>query len=177
MGNEYKTRIDEEDINVNTDVTLAPPRPPRRKRGRKPRSIVAIDDAGKPIYFTSLEIQMERHDAVEILRLVGKLETESLLLLRDHAFTSIGSRPQELCLDLDRVVLPLDRQAMETLLTIGRVARLVNVRYSVILPPALESVWHSAGLNRLIAIRRGPVYKASVVVPILAAAHAGSAAN
>ena len=101
-----------------------------------------------------LEIREDHCGDAVVLRLEGVLDTVTVVELRDTAFTAIGARPAEVCLDLNLVLTPLSQLAMETLVTICRVANMVKVRFSVLVPPPLAPDWQNAGLTRLLPLQK-----------------------
>jgi hypothetical protein len=131
------------------------------RRGRKPRAFRNVQPTA--VEGGSLEVRVDEVGGATILRIHGALDPESVLVLRDIAFTAIGARPDELCVDIELVNLPLGKVAMETLVTISRVARLVNVRYSVIVSPSLESLWRKAGLERVMPMQSVSKYSVAAM--------------
>ncbi len=119
------------------------PRQPQTKDG----SFLALLDGGDAIAATRpdykrrslataqpyLTVTSEKRpgDGVILVRVAGDLDISTVLPFRDAAFTAIGSRPPLLLLDL--VALGhLDITGLNTLLSIGRVGKLMKVPVRVI---------------------------------------------
>lgn len=82
-----------------------------------------------------------------LLRLEGRLDFHTVLALRDAAFTAIGARPPHLCLDLALLPLP-DASGVQSLVTIARVARLVDVQFTLIASDSLAVLLRDTGLGK-----------------------------
>lgn len=115
-----------------------------RPRGR-PRKVDILSGPNANI----LRIRRVDTDGVITLHLSGSLELANLLALREAAFTAIGNRPEHLIMDL-RSVLSVEIAAINTLVTIGRVAELMKVGFHIIPSAALRVTMEQTGLTRLL---------------------------
>lgn len=115
-----------------------------RPRGR-PRKIDILSGPNANI----LRIRRIDGDNTITLHLSGSLELANLLALREAAFTAIGSRPGQIFMDL-RSVLSVEIAAINTLVTIGRVAELMKVHFHIIPSTALRATLMQTGLFRLL---------------------------
>lgn len=99
-------------------------------------------------------LHIRREDAPDrvTLHLHGALDVTTMLELRDAAFTAVGPRPRTLCLDLSGVESALEMPAINTLVTISRVARMVNVACVVRVRPDVEAVLRKTGLIRMLPL-------------------------
>ena len=145
---------------MNEKLSAQTDKPAGLRRGRKPRYIMPlapISEEGDTLAPPSvLIIHKDGCGDAIVLRLEGALDTATVGELRDAAFTIVGARPAEICLDLNRILAPLSPLAMETLVTVCRVANMVGVRFSVLVPPPLVPDWQSAGLTRLLPVQKDP---------------------
>lgn len=87
----------------------------------------------------------------ETLRIEGDLTMENVPRFRDAAFTTIGARPKSLLLDLSAATF-VDTQGLATLVTVARVANMMQVPLSVRPAPHLRRVLHMTGLTRFLPI-------------------------
>lgn len=85
------------------------------------------------------------------LQLVGALNTLTLAQVRDEAFTAIGTRPPQLCLDLTGAENP-DAAALDSLVTIASVARMMGVAFCVRASAPLLALLETSHLSRLIPL-------------------------
>lgn len=115
-----------------------------RPRGR-PRKVDILSGPNANI----LRIRRIDTDGSITLHLSGSLELANLLALREAAFTAIGSRPHLLFMDL-RSVLSVEIAAINTLVTIGRVANLMKVQFHIIPSAALRETMMQTGLFRML---------------------------
>jgi anti-anti-sigma regulatory factor len=114
------------------------------QRGR-PRRIEASDGS----LGASLRVRRTEENGVLILQFSGTADLANLLTLRDASFTAIGDRPRLLCLDM-RAVASVEIATINTLVTIGRVARMVGVRFALIPSTALRETLRETGLIRML---------------------------
>jgi anti-anti-sigma regulatory factor len=114
------------------------------QRGR-PRRIEAPDGG----IGSALRVRREEEDGVIILQFSGAADLANLLNMRDAAFTAIGDRPRLLCIDM-RNVASVEIAAINTLVTIGRVARMVGVRFALIPGTLLRETLKETGLIRIL---------------------------
>ena len=76
---------------------------------------------------------------------------ENVGVFRDRAFTAIGRRPAQLRLDLTACFY-VDTSGLAALVTIVRVARLVNVAVTIFPAPHLRRVLTISGLIRVLPV-------------------------
>jgi anti-anti-sigma regulatory factor len=115
-----------------------------RPRGR-PRKVDILSGPNANV----LRIRRVDSDTTITLQLSGSLELANLLALREAAFTAIGSRPAMLYMDL-RSVLSVEIAAINSLVTIGRVASLMKVGFHIVPSVALRETLMQTGLFRLL---------------------------
>jgi len=113
--------------------------------GRQAQVEEAAEDSGG----SALSISRLDEDGIMTLTLAGTLDLSSLLRVRDEAFTAIGERPRLLCMDLTKVD-GIEIAAIQALVTIGRVARLVHVGFHVRPSPTLRDLILSTGMIRML---------------------------
>ncbi len=89
--------------------------------------------------------------ACETLRFDNEVTLENVGAFRDRVFTAIGRRPVHLCLDLTACVY-VDTSGLAALVTVVRVARLVNVAVMILPAPHLRRVLTVSGLIRVLPI-------------------------
>lgn len=114
------------------------------QRGR-PRRIESSDGG----IGSALRVRRVDEDGVILLQFSGAADLANLLNMRDAAFTAIGDRPRLLCLDM-RNVASVEIAAINTLVTIGRVARMVGVRFALIPGTLLRETLTETGLIRML---------------------------
>ncbi len=90
-------------------------------------------------------------DRQTTLHFVGALNAVTLSQVRDEAFTAIGARPPHLCIDLTDAESP-DPAALDSLVTIASVARMMGVTFCVRVPAPLMCLLEASHLSRLIPI-------------------------
>lgn len=116
----------------------------RRRRGRPRKAeLLALPNA------QVLRIRREDGEELSTLFLSGSLVLAHLLTLRDEAFTAIGARPKRLVVDL-RSVVTVEIAAISTLVTIARVAAMVEVDFNIVPSRALRPMLEETGLTRLL---------------------------
>ncbi|GAB4457658.1 MAG: hypothetical protein OHK0029_17830 [Armatimonadaceae bacterium] len=118
--------------------------PAPRRRGR-PRKADLINSGNLSL----LRVHPERKDDEITLRFSGSLDLANLLSLRDAGFTAIGERPRRLILDLQSV-LSVEISAINSLVTIVRVAHRLGVDCRVLPSTALRQTLTETGLLRLL---------------------------
>lgn len=79
------------------------------------------------------------------LRVRGVIDTLTIPEFRDAVFTAMGERPCLLLLDLTQVEA-VDTTGLDTLVTIARVARTVNLNLSILPSPRLLRVLTMTGM-------------------------------
>ena len=92
-----------------------------------------------------------RSPASETLRFDKEVTLENVGAFRDRAFTAIGRHPSHLCLDLTACVY-VDTSGLAALVTVVRVARLVNVAVTILPAPHLRRVLTVSGLIRVLPV-------------------------
>jgi anti-anti-sigma regulatory factor len=112
--------------------------------GRQAQAEESCEDSGGALSIDRLD-----EDGTVTLRLSGALDLSSLLRVRDEAFTAIGERPRLFCMDLTEVD-GIEIAAIQTLVTIGRVARLVHVGFHIRPSPILRDIILSTGMIRML---------------------------
>ena len=103
-------------------------------------------EAGEP---TAFAMTITTHGDMTLLTLQGTATSESLLSLRDTAFTVIGSRPRVLCVDAQQLT-DVDIALLQTFVTISRVARLVQVQFCLDVAPTVAQMLRTTGLWRML---------------------------
>lgn len=99
-----------------------------------------------------LHVQVEDNGSEGItLHVSGTLDLSTVLPFRDSVFTAIGNRPPLLVLDITRLN-QVDVAGISALVTTGRVARLMNVPFSVSPSPSLKSLLQETGLYRTVSL-------------------------
>jgi anti-sigma B factor antagonist len=104
-----------------------------------------------PQPYLTVTTENRADESLTIVYAVGDLDLATVLPFRDAAFTAIGHKPKRLILDmsgLDR----LDITGLNTLLTVGRVARLVKIAVTVRPSPRLRALLQVTGLVRQMPI-------------------------
>jgi hypothetical protein len=119
-------------------------------RGRQAYVEESAEDSGGG----ALSIGRRDEGGVVTLTLSGALDLSSLLRVRDEAFTAIGERPRLLCMDLTEVD-GIEIAAIQTLVTIGRVAHLVHVGFQIRPSPTLRGTILSTGMLRMLPFADG----------------------
>ena len=126
------------------------------KDGTLQKNIAAASRPTTAVNATGGLIVLRTDEAERIvLHTEGVVDMTTLLVLRDAAFTAIGARPRVLCLDLTPARGQLDIAAINTLVTIGRVARLVDVHLTVRVRAELEETLRITGLIRALPLDPG----------------------
>lgn len=85
------------------------------------------------------------------LRMRGVIDAVTVTEFRDVVFTAMGERPRLLVLDLTQVEA-VDTTGLETLVTIARVARTVNLDLSLLPSPRLLRVLAMTGLTNALPL-------------------------
>ena len=95
---------------------------------------------------TELRLQY-RDNSPGCLTLVvaGTLDVSTVLPFRDAVFTAIGKKPLNLVIDVTRL-LDADISGISSLVTAGRVARLMKVPFSVSPSPFLKALLEDTGI-------------------------------
>lgn len=118
------------------------------------RTTSALQSETTPVPAGMAELRVsEEHDASGrvALRMRGTLDLATVLPFRDAVFTAIGKRPTSLLLDLTRVE-NVDIAGISTLVTVGRVARLLHVSFFVAPSASLRATLESTGISRTLAL-------------------------
>ena len=97
-------------------------------------------------YLTVTSKQRDKDGAIVITG-KGDLDLSTILPFRDAAFSALGQRPPLLVLDMTHLNR-LDITGLNTLLTIGRVARLVHVSIRLIPGERIRTLFTITGLER-----------------------------
>ncbi len=92
----------------------------------------------------------ERYGRVT-LRLCGQLDITTALTFRDIVFSAMGERPDALVLDLT-LISTLDAAGISALVTVSRVAGLVDADLRLIPSPRFEKLLCETGLARLFCL-------------------------
>ena len=82
---------------------------------------------------------------------VGVLDASTVGQMRDAAFTEVGPRPKRLCLDLTGAGVP-DINAINALVTIANVARMVAVPFCVRVSPPFAAILEQTLLSTIVPI-------------------------
>ena len=82
---------------------------------------------------------------------VGVLDASTVGQMRDAAFTEVGPRPERLCLDLVKAGVP-DINAINALVTIANVARMVAVPFCVRVSPPFAAILEQTLLSTIVPI-------------------------
>ena len=101
-----------------------------------------------------LSVTAETKESVAFVRVVGDLDLTTVLPFRDAAFTLIGTRPHRLVLDLT-CLEHLDITGLESLLTVGRVGRMVCVPVTVLPNERVRRLFAVAALSRQLPLENG----------------------
>jgi anti-anti-sigma factor len=118
-----------------------------RKNGQRGRPRKWIETEG--IIGCMLHIRREDVGETVTLYLSGTIDLASVLRLREVAFTAIGHRPRVLCLNLCGVA-HVEIGGLNTLVTISRVARLVNVCCVIVPSAPVRDTLRDTGLVRML---------------------------
>ena len=127
-------------VTLDDEEDIAATRPDYKRR-----SLVA------PQPYLTVTTYTREEDGASIVRVVGDLDLATILPFRDAAFTLIGLHPPLLLLDMSRLQR-LDITGLNTLLTVGRVARLVKVPVIVRPSERLRALLKTTGLIRQLPV-------------------------
>jgi anti-anti-sigma factor len=86
----------------------------------------------------------------------GDLDMETVMIFREAAFTLIGNRPGALLLDLSAVPF-VDTTGLSALVTVARVAKLVQIPVQVLPSPHLRRVLRTTGLVQVLPLAPGAI--------------------
>lgn len=103
-----------------------------------------------------LSIDTREEDEGIRLILRGSLDLASVLAFRETAFTVLGARPPRFYIDLSALPLP-DISGLNALVTIARVARLVDVRLCLVVSCPLKRLMEQTGLIRMVTLETPPL--------------------
>lgn len=109
------------------------------------------DESDMPAISAGLTVTRKAVASRTTLFFAGTLDASAAPLMRDQAFTEIGTRPHCLCLDLTGAGLP-DSTATDALVTIGNVARMMRVPFCVRVSPAFARLLEDTGLLRFVPL-------------------------
>lgn len=95
-----------------------------------------------------LDIQQQKNDdgSIVTLRLVGTINFATVSKIRETAFAAMGEHPSYLYLDL-RAIAQVEIYGIQTIVTITRVARLLNVQCLVLPSSCLREVLTQTGMD------------------------------
>jgi|GEM_PF-5536771 Anti-anti-sigma regulatory factor (antagonist of anti-sigma factor) len=93
-----------------------------------------------------LTLTTESLHSETLVRARGELDISTVLPFREAAFAAIGQHPERLVLELSEV-REIDSAGITSLVTIVRVAHLVNVPVGIIPSPMLRDLLDTTGLG------------------------------
>ena len=103
-----------------------------------------------PAHLLSISQSLQT-DGSLTLTVKGQLDLNTVLSFRDAVFSALGERPSRLTLDLSPLLM-VEAVGISTLVTLIRVAQLVNIPCQLIPSESLQSLLLETGLVRLMEI-------------------------
>lgn len=112
-------------------------------------------DTGREPSHVLVTRQVDKNNRVTLV-FAGVLDASTVGQMRDAAFTEIGPRPKQLCLDLTDAGVP-DINAINALVTIANVARMVAVPFCVRVSPPFAAILQQTLLSSIVPIDEGSI--------------------
>ena len=137
--------------------TPAPPKSARIPQGAQIASAIVSRSRGRsgaslPTDAPSMVTVTRKQTPVQTtLHFVGVLDASTVHQMRDAAFTEVGPRPKRLCLDLTGAGVP-DINAINALVTIANVARMVDVPFCVRVSAPFGEILETTLLSRIVPV-------------------------